>query len=63
MRQGPDGEKDVGGPVADLPDEFRLELLRAGYIEVDGPGLTGVQRHLPGDHLAEVVGTTVRLQA
>lgn len=46
----------------DLPDELRRELQRTGFVEVDGPILSGVDRYVPGDRVAEVVDKTVRLR-
>jgi hypothetical protein len=75
MTQGPEGEEDAGGPavvvVAPLDNPggstafgaAMQEPLRAGFIEVGGPGLMGARRYIPGDHIAAVVDTTVRLPA
>jgi hypothetical protein len=43
----------------ELPEEVRLELLRSGYIEVDGPGVRGLARYIHGDQIANVSGNTV----
>jgi hypothetical protein len=45
----------------ELPDEFREELLRAGFIRVDGSTLHGPLRFVAGDHILEVSGDTVRV--
>src|SRR5579864_2223834 len=45
----------------DVPDELRLELLRSGFIEVDGPGLSGAARYFDGDKVAAVSDEEVRL--
>jgi sporulation protein YlmC with PRC-barrel domain len=47
---------------ADVPDQLRLELLRAGFIEVKAPGLRGPARFIHGDEVQEVADTTVRLK-
>jgi hypothetical protein len=45
----------------DVPDELRLELLRSGFIEVDGPGLSGAARYIDGDKVAAISDEDVRL--
>ena len=50
------------GLAPDLPDELRQELLRAGYIEVVGPGVSGLARYIHGDRIAEVTGDAVYLR-
>ena len=46
----------------DIPDELRLELLRAGFIELAGAGSTQSQEwYIHGDRIAEVSGDIVRL--
>jgi hypothetical protein len=52
-----------GQDVPDLPAPLRTELRRVGFVEVDGPGLDGPARYVPGDRVAEVSGDTVRLRA
>lgn len=47
--------------LGDVPDVLRQDLRRAGFIQVDGPGLEGANRLVPGDRVAEVSGDTVRL--
>jgi hypothetical protein len=51
---------DLDG-LGDLPGELRGDLRRAGFLEVDGPGLEGVARLVPGDRIADVLGETVFL--
>lgn len=46
----------------DLPQEVREALLRAGFIEIEGSGLKGLARYVPGDRIAEVSGDSVRLR-
>ena len=50
-----------GGP--DVPDPLRRHLLRAGFVEVDGPDLKGPARYVPGDRVADVSDGTVHLRA
>jgi len=50
------------GLAPDIPDELRQELLRAGYIEVVGPNVSGLARYIHGDRIAEVTGDTVYLR-
>src|SRR5579859_4710410 len=45
----------------EVPDELRLELLRSGFIEVDGPGLNGAARYIDGDKVAAISDEEVRL--
>jgi hypothetical protein len=53
----------LGGTTfgADVPDPLAQELLRTGFVEVDGPELEGPARYVPGERIAEVSGDTVRL--
>jgi uncharacterized protein YrrD len=46
----------------EIPDELRLELVRGGFIEVDGPGLSGAARYIHGDQIASVSDDEVRLK-
>jgi len=52
----------TGVDAPEMPDEVRLELLRAGYLEIDGPGVRGLARYIHGDQIADVSGKTVRLR-
>ena len=45
----------------DVPDQLTRDLLRAGFVEVDGPDLRGPARYVPGDRISEVTAETVRL--
>jgi uncharacterized protein (TIGR02271 family) len=53
-------DSDAEG-LGDVPDVVRRDLRRAGFIQVDGPGLEGANRFIPGDRIAEVSGDSVRL--
>jgi len=46
----------------DVPEPLRSRLRRAGYLKVDGPGLTGSDRYVRADQIADVDGETVRLR-
>ena len=46
----------------DAPEPLRSQLLRSGFIKVDGPGLADTDRYVSGDRIGEVAGDTVRLQ-
>ena len=45
----------------DVPEPLRSRLLQAGYVKVDGPGLTGSDRYVRADQIAAVNDDTVRL--
>lgn len=47
--------------LGDVPDVLRRDLRRAGFIQVEGTGLEGANRFIPGDRIAEVSGNSVRL--
>jgi hypothetical protein len=47
--------------LGDVPDELQSDLRRAGFLEVTGPGLKGVDRFIPGDRIADVSSETVHL--
>ena len=53
----------LGLDEPELPNELRLELLRSGFIKVDGPGLKGAARYVRSDQIIEVAGNTVRLRS
>jgi hypothetical protein len=53
--------RDVFGAEPDVPEPLRSQLLRYGFIKVDGPGLTDTDRYVRGDHVADVGGDAVRL--
>jgi hypothetical protein len=58
----------VGTPVwfdaelHDVPEPMRRHLLRAGFVEVEGPGMHGAERFIPGDRVSKVSGEMVVLQ-
>jgi hypothetical protein len=52
---------DADGLGDDVPAVLRRHLRRAGFVEVDGPTLHGVERLIPGDRIADVSGDIVRL--
>ncbi len=45
----------------DLPEAFRNELIRVGYIQIDAKGWFGGDRYASADQIADVSGDTVRL--
>ena len=49
------------GDEPDLPAAKRSQLLRYGYIKVDGSGLGDTDGYVRGDKVADVSGDTVRL--
>ncbi len=49
------------GGDADVPEPKRSQLLRYGFIRIDGPGLTDTDRFVRSDHIANVSGNTVTL--
>ena len=51
---GDEREPDVPGPL-------RAQLLRSGYIKVDGGFLIETDRYVPADRIASVQGDTVHL--
>jgi hypothetical protein len=44
----------------DVPEPLRSRLIQAGYVKVDGPGLTGADRYVRADQIAAVEGDTLR---
>ena len=65
------GVPDSGGFVTDIltaalgdievPEPKRSQLLRYGFIRVDGSGLTDTDRFVRGDKIKQVDGDTVTL--
>jgi hypothetical protein len=51
----------VGGDESepDVPEPLRSQLIRYGYIKVDGPGLADVDRYVRSDKIAAVRDRTV----
>jgi hypothetical protein len=50
-----------GGGEPDVPEPFRSELLRMGFVKVDGPGWFGKDRYFMPNRIARVSGDTVAL--
>lgn len=46
----------------DVPEPFRSELLREGFVKVDGPGWFGADRYLRAVDISDVTMDTVRLR-
>lgn len=46
----------------DVPEPFRSELMREGYIKVDGKGWIDTDRYLRSADIADSAGDTVRLR-
>ncbi len=44
-----------------VPEPERSELLRCGFIKIEGPDLSDTDRYVKGDRIAAVSGDTVRL--
>ncbi len=56
------GDAVLGGGIEpDLEEPMRSELLRSGYIKIDGKGWFGTDRYVSADQVAAVSGDTVRL--
>lgn len=51
----------VTGAEPDVPGELAAQLLRVGYVKVDGKGLRDVDRYVASDQIADVTADTVRL--
>ncbi len=49
-------------PEPDVPEPFRSELLREGFVKVDGPGWFGADRYLRAVDIGDVTMDTVRLR-
>jgi hypothetical protein len=45
----------------DVPEPLRTNLLRTGYVKIDGPGLRDTDRYASSEQVREVNGDTVRL--
>ena len=48
-------------PEPDVPAPLRDQLLRYGFVKVDGPGLFHTNRYVRSDHIASVTDNTVTL--
>lgn len=46
----------------DVPEPFRSELMREGYVKIDGKGWIDTDRYLRSADIADVVDDTVRLR-
>jgi hypothetical protein len=51
----------VFGGEADVPEPKRSQLLRYGFIRIDGSGLSDTDRFVRSDKIRDVVDDTVRL--
>jgi hypothetical protein len=49
------------GGEAEVPEPKRSQLLRYGFIRIDGQGLTDTDRFVRSDHIKEVSGNVVTL--
>jgi hypothetical protein len=52
--------RDVPGEP-DVPDPRRSQLLRLGYVKVDGPGLAAPDRYVRADQIRDVSVDAVTL--
>jgi len=52
---------DLGDDGLDVDEPLRSQLLRTGFIRVDGKGWFDTDRYLPADRVASVSGDTVTL--
>jgi hypothetical protein len=46
----------------DVPEPLRTNLLRTGYMKIDGPDLRDTDRYASSEQVREVSGDTVRLK-
>jgi hypothetical protein len=53
--------ESVSGPEPDVPPALAARLVRLGYLEVDGDGLTDRHRYVAADEIAEVTDGMMRL--
>ena len=55
----------VGGDERepDVPGPMRAQLLRSGYLKVDGGFFFGTDRYVTPEQIANVIGDTVHLRA
>ncbi|MDQ3167175.1 MAG: hypothetical protein M3P94_00840 [Chloroflexota bacterium] len=51
-----------GGTEPDVPEPFRSELLREGFIKIDGKGWFDTDRYLRASDIADVTADEVRLR-
>ena len=45
----------------DVPEPLRTNLLRTGYVKIDGPDLRDTDRYASSEQVRDVSGDTVRL--
>lgn len=50
-----------GGGDLDLPESFAADLMRVGFVKIDGKGWFDRDRYAAADEIADVSGDTVRL--
>lgn len=50
-----------GGGDLDLPEAFAADLVRVGFVKIDGKGWFDRDRYAAADEIADVSGDTVRL--
>ncbi len=50
-----------GGDQPDVPEPFRSELIRDGFVRIDSKGFFGSDRYVTPNHIATVSGDTVTL--
>lgn len=53
--------RSIFGDEPDVPEPLRSQLLRSGFIKVDGPGLLDHDRYVRGDQIRSVADDTVTL--
>lgn len=51
----------VSGPEPDVPPDRAAELVRLGYLKVDGDGLLDTDRYVAADQIADIADGVVRL--
>lgn len=51
----------IFGPEIKLPQALRDNLLRSGFIKIDGPDLLDTDRFVPANKIASVTNDTVTL--
>ena len=51
----------LGGGEIDVDEPLRSQLLRTGFVRVDGKGWFGTDHYLPAERIASVSGDTVTL--
>jgi hypothetical protein len=49
------------GDESSIPEAKREQLLRMGFIKIDGPGLADTDRYVRSDQISHVAGDTVTL--